>query len=76
MACINNVMNPLNLGEGLSVLPLVGDALPADWAGLCDTIFLFPSWRHNYTKGSRCLGHGGMGRTYTASSVQFGWGIV
>jgi hypothetical protein len=61
MACINNVVNSLNLGKDLSILPLAGEALPADWAGPCDTIFLFASWRHNYTKESRYLGHGGMG---------------
>jgi hypothetical protein len=62
----------LNLAGGLSILPLAGEALPADWAGPCNTIFLFVSWRHNYAKESLYLGNGGMGRTYTSSGVQFG----
>jgi hypothetical protein len=49
--------------------------LAADWAVPCNTIFLFASWRHNYTKKSLYLGHGGMGRTYTGSGVQFGGGL-
>jgi hypothetical protein len=75
MACINNITNSLNLGAGLSILPLVGEALPAHWAGSYNTIFLFASWRHNYTKESLYLGHGGMGRTYTGSGVRFGGGL-
>jgi hypothetical protein len=66
----------LNLAKGLSILSLVGEALPADWAGPCDIIFLFASWRHNNTKESRYLGHGGMERTYTGSGVQFGGDCV